>query len=157
MGKTLVRNLVAAGLVLVMIGPGLAADPAESPAPLAPRQVVAAQLDALRHNDQPGKDAGLRVAWAFAHPLNKLFTGPFPHFARIMKTPHYRPLINHRSHEITLYEATDVRTTFAVVVTDEKGDVLGYQWVVERVSDGPEKGAWRTTTVSPPVDLGNAI
>ena len=44
---------------------------------LTPYDVVKIQLNALKKNNQPKKNSGIRQTWAFAHPDNKKFTGPY--------------------------------------------------------------------------------
>jgi hypothetical protein len=46
---------------------------------------------------------------------------------------------------------------FAVTVTTSTGDVIGYRWSVAKVMGGEHAGAWMTTSVSPPVPVGQAI
>ena len=128
-----------------------APDPALSPA-----EVVAIQLDALQANEAE-TDAGIAQTWAFAHPDNKRMTGPLPRFAQMIKGPQYRMLLNHRSHAITEVSRTDEEAVFAVTVTTPTGDVVGYRWSVAKVMGGEHAGAWMTTSVSPPVPVGQAI
>ena len=129
----------------------LAPDPALSPA-----EVVAIQLDALQAN-QAGTDAGIAQTFAFAHPDNKRMTGPLPRFARMIKGPQYRMLLNHRSHDIREVARTDKNAVFAVMVTTRTGEVVSYQWSVAKVTGGEHAGAWMTVSVSPPVAVGQAI
>ena len=54
--------------------------PTEPSAELAPEEVVAAQLHALRQNDPANRDAGIRIAFRFASPGNRQVTGPIERF-----------------------------------------------------------------------------
>ena len=66
-------------------------------------------------------------------------------------------LLNHRSHEMWQVSRTDDEVVFAVTVTSPTGDVVGYRWIVAKVTSGEHAGAWMTTSVSPPVPVGQAI
>ena len=43
---------------------------------IKPKKVVKIQLDGLKKNDIKYKDQGIEQTWEFAHPTNKIFTGP---------------------------------------------------------------------------------
>ena len=123
---------------------------------LSPAEVVVIQLDALQGNESE-TDAGIAQTWAFAHPDNKRMTGPLPRFAQMIKGPQYRMLLNHRAHEMREVSRTNDEAVFAVSVTTPTGDVVGYRWIVAKVTSGEHAGAWMTTSVSPPVPVGQAI
>jgi hypothetical protein len=129
----------------------LAPDPALSPA-----EVVVIQLEALQANEDES-DAGIAQTFAFAHPDNQRLTGPLARFAQMIKGPQYRMLLNHRAHEVREVSRTDEEAVFAVTITTETGDFVGYQWTVAKVSGGEHDGAWMTIAVSPPVPVGQAI
>lgn len=142
--------------LLALCGHAWAADlPAPDPA-LSPAEVVAIQLNALQTNET-GTDAGIALTWAFAHPDNKRMTGPLPRFVQMIKSPHYRMLLNHQSHEVTEVSRTDDEAVFAVTVTSRTGEVVGYRWSVAKVTGGEHAGAWMTIAVSPPAPVGQAI
>jgi hypothetical protein len=84
-------------------------------------------------------------------------TGPLARFAQMIKGPLYQILLGHRSHEIKELSATDEQAVFAVIVTSQTGEVVGYRWTVAKVADGENAGAWMTTSVSPPQPIGEAI
>ena len=137
--------------------PSWAADLLRPDPALSPAEVVAIQLDALQTNDTPEADAGIAQTWAFAHPDNKRVTGPLPRFAQMIKGPLYQILLGHRAHEIKEVSATDDQIVFAVTVTSQTGAVVGYRWSVAKVAGGEHAGAWMTTSVSPPLPIGEAI
>ena len=149
-------SLIAVAL-LAMTARSWAADVLMPHPALSPEEVVTIQLTALQANDIPETDAGIAQTWAFAHPDNKRMTGPLPRFAQMIKGPQYRMLLDHRSHEVREVSRTDNQAVFAVTVTSETGDVVGYQWSVAKVADGDNAGAWMTIAVSPPVAVGEAI
>ena len=151
------RSRLLAAALLVVSAPSWAADVLVPDPALSPAEVVAIQLTALQANDAPETDAGIAQTWAFAHPDNKRVTGPLSRFAQMIKGPQYRMLLNHRSHEVEEVARTDDQAEFAVTVTAESGEAFGYGWIVRKVADGENAGAWMTVAVSPPVKLGEAI
>ena len=118
---------------------------------LGPAEVVEIQLAALQANDRPVPGTGIAQTWIFAHPGNKRVTGPLPRFARMMETPAYRLLLNHRSHTVRpVGEPSDGMANFMVRVVRPNGDAWEYAWRVERVEGGDLDGCWMTTAVSSP-------
>lgn len=150
------RTTALALVLLAMAVPSWAADLLAPDPALSPAEVVDIQLSALQANDT-ATDAGIAQTWAFAHPDNKRVTGPLPRFAQMIKSPQYRMLLNHRSHEIREVSRTDNQVVFAVTVTSRTGEVVGYRWSVAKVAGGEAAGAWMTVAVSPPVPVGQAI
>jgi len=124
---------------------------------LSPERVVEIQLDALQHNDDPHKDAGIARAWAFAHPLNKIVTGPLQRFASMIKSPGYRMLVDHRAHSIRRVVVMEETALFAVAVVPASGPLVFYQWKLEKVQDGALAGDWLTVAVSPPIRREDSI
>ena len=47
---------------------------------LEPLDVLMIQLNSLKNNNNPYKDAGIEQTWEFAHPINKVATGPIERF-----------------------------------------------------------------------------
>lgn len=150
------RSTALALTLLLLAAAASAADPPAPDPALSPAEVVAIQLDALQANETE-TDAGIALTWAFAHPDNKRMTGPLPRFAQMIKGPLYRLLLNHRAHEIKEVARTSDEVVFAVTVTTQDGEVVGYRWSVAKVTGGEHAGAWMTVSVSPPVPVGQAI
>ena len=151
------RSSLVAVALLLMAAVSWAADLLRPDPALSPAEVVSIQLSALQTNDTPETDAGIAQTWAFAHPDNKRVTGPLPRFAQMIKGPLYRILLGHRSHEIKEVSGTGDQVVFAVTVTSQTGEVVGYRWTVAKVTEGENAGAWMTTSVSPPLPIGEAI
>jgi hypothetical protein len=153
----IVRSSLVTVALLIIGAPSWAADLRRPSPALSPEDAVAIQLNALQTNDTPETDAGIAQTWAFAHPDNKRVTGPLPRFAQMIRGPLYRILLGHSSHEIKEVSATDDQVDFAVTVTSHTGKVVGYRWTVAKVAAGENAGAWMTTSVSPPLPIGEAI
>ena len=51
---------------------------------LEPFDVLMIQLNSLKNNNNPYKDAGIEQTWEFAHPANKAITGPLENFKQMI-------------------------------------------------------------------------
>ncbi|MCB1019731.1 MAG: DUF4864 domain-containing protein [Bryobacterales bacterium] len=121
---------------------------ASEPAPeLTPRQVVEAQLAALRANDEPTPDAGIRTAFRFASPENRRTTGPIDHFIAMVKNPVYAPLLNHRAAHLSETTEKDELARIKVTVLPEHGEEAAFVWILARVRAEGCDGCWMTSTV----------
>ena len=149
--------LIACVLWFTLSGSTSAVTNVASNAALEPREVVAIQLEALQQNDRPVADAGIARVWDYAHPANKAVTGPIERFARMIKSGGYRVLINHLGHEIEPVSRTDNQAVFSVTVSNQRNDVSGFKWVVNKVRSGEDAGRWMTISVSPAKLLGKGI
>jgi len=145
-------------ILLLSIASHVAATGLIGPDPkLTPEEVVAIQLEALQHNDDPTPNAGIAQTYALAHPDNKRVTGPLPRFEMMIRSPAFRPLLGHSTHKIERVAGNGMIVRFRIVVETPNGDAVKYLWEVSRVREGPDEGAWLTTNVSAPVDAGQAL
>jgi hypothetical protein len=127
-----------------------------SPHPnIQPKNVIKIQLQSLQTNNVPRPDAGILQTWAFAHPTNRLATGPIERFSLMMKSQNYRHILNHRNHKIERVFKTNGRSQFAVTITTEDNKRMTFKWELEKVQKGVFSGSWMTTSVSPPLLLGD--
>ena len=117
---------------------------------IAPAEVIAIQLNGLKHNDSPETDAGIRQTWEFAHPRNRAMTGPLKRFTTMLKGPGYDVMLNHASHEIVPANSGEGWRQFDVFMETEDGEVMQFAWIVEKVTDGRYKNCWMTVAVSAP-------
>ena len=67
---------------------------------LKPIDVLIIQLNSLKNNNSPYKDAGIEQVWEFAHPNNKAITGPLNKFKQMIYSQSYNLLISHENSEI---------------------------------------------------------
>ncbi len=151
-GKRAFQTLVCAMMVLMAVWTrqALANDLVVPDPAIAPVEVVAIQLKALQFNDNPTPDFGILQTWNFAHPSNRAVTGPLPRFAAMIKGPAFSPLINHNSHEISPSADQPGLKRFDVLMETALGQVLYFQWSVEKVTSGEYENCWMTVGVSMP-------
>ena len=125
---------------------------------IMPNEVIKIQLVGLMNNDKSFKDSGIEQTWNFAHPENKKYTGPLPHFKMMIKGKSYQMLLNHISHTITEVGSSDKWAQFEVIILDKEKIYHKFNWQVEKYTDeGPLKDCWLTTMVSSPIALGSSI
>lgn len=131
---------------------------------IAPGEVVAIQLMGLKNNDLVETDFGIRQAWNFAHPKNRMITGPFPKFSMMIKGLDYALLLNHKSHEISKGPGVSEGQTgdgemwrqYDVLMETATGKILYFSWVVQKVSSGQFQDCWMTVAVSSPRQAGQS-
>src|SRR4051812_44003256 len=70
----------------------LAAQPRPNPS-LAPDDVIRAVVEALQNRDAPSPNAGIFTVYQFASPANRVNTGPYGNFLRLVKAPRFEPLL----------------------------------------------------------------
>jgi|TARA_B100000780_G_C20969857_1_gene387225 hypothetical protein len=129
-------------------------EPAEN---LTAYDVVKIQLTALKNNNKPSKNAGIKQTWVFAHPENKKFTGPYERFEKMLLGNQYSFLLNHESHKIKLIMNSKKKYIYNVELISTDKKMYFYEWHLEINSTDQCNNCWFTTIVSPPTDKGNTI
>ena len=125
---------------------------------LKPIDVLMIQLNSLKNNDSPYKDAGIEQTWEFAHPINKASTGPLEKFKRMIYSENYKILIRHTNAETIILKETSEKFVFKVNVLSKDKKKYYYIWKIEKVKrEGKLKNCWMTTGVSDPIYLGEVI
>ena len=87
---------------------------------IIPKKVFKIQLDWPKKNDSGYKDQGIEQTWEFAHPTNKIFTGPLDRFKEMIKGESYKMLLNHKDHKINQVFADENKVIFDVIVMDNE-------------------------------------
>ena len=128
--------------------------PAEN---LTAYDVVKIQLTALKNNNKPNKNAGIKQTWVFAHPENKKITGPYERFEKMLLGNQYSFLLNHESHKIKLIMNSKNLYIYNVELISSDKKMYFYEWHLEINSTDQCNNCWFTTIVSPPTDKGNTI
>ena len=117
---------------------------------IKPIEVVEVQLFALQSNDE-NNDLGILQTWEFAHPRNKMATGPLPKFTSMIRTPAYSILLNNLKFETKEIFNDGKNASVAVRIEARNNKAYTYLWMLEKVdAEGSLKGSWMTTGVSGP-------
>ena len=125
---------------------------------LKPFEVVLIQLNSLKNNNTPYKDAGIEQAWEFAHPINKVSTGPLKRFKKMIYSDSYKILISHENNKSIILKEAPNKLIYKVYVLSKDKKKYYYIWQIEKVIlEGKFKNCWMTTGVSDPIFLGKTI
>ena len=125
---------------------------------LKPLDVLLIQLNSLKNNNTPYSDAGIEQTWEFAHPNNKIITGPLERFKQMIYSESYEVLISHKNSEIIILKETENLSIYKVIILSKDKKKYYYIWNVEKVLfDKNFKDCWMTTIVSNPIYLGDTI
>ena len=119
--------------------------------------VVKIQLTALKNNNKPSKNAGIKQTWIFAHPENKKFTGPYERFESMLLGNQYNFLLNHDSHKIKLIMNSKDTYVYNIELISKEKKMYFYKWHLEKSTTDACSNCWFTTIVSPPTNMGNTI
>ena len=125
---------------------------------LKPFDVLTIQLNSLKNNNDPYKDAGIEQTWEFAHTFNKAFTGPLKKFKKMIYSDSYKILISHKNSETKILKESQNKLVYKVYVLSKDKKKYYYIWQIEKVKqNGKFKDCWMTTAVSEPIYLGEII
>jgi len=126
---------------------GVTGSPAvTAPTPrLSPQQVVAIQLQALRHSASPGK--GIEVCYRFASPANKASTGPLPRFTEMIETGAYSLMLNYRQAAYETMEVLGAAARQRVTLYGD-GQATVFTFYLSRQEDAACPNCWMTEAVT---------
>ena len=125
---------------------------------LKPFEVLMIQLNSLKNNNNPYKDAGIEQTWEFAHPFNKATTGPLKRFKQMIYSDSYKILNSHKNTKTIILKEDQNKLVYKVYVLSKDKKKYYYIWQIEKVKkDGKLKDCWMTTAVSEPIYLGKII
>ena len=125
---------------------------------LKPIDVLTIQLNSLKNNNIPYKDARIEQTWEFAHPNNKKATGPLEKFKKMIYSENYQLLIGHENYEIIVLNESKNIFVYKVYILSKDKKKYYYIWQIEKVvEDGNLKDCWMTTGVSNSEFLGDII
>ena len=119
--------------------------------------VIKIQLNALKENNKPNKNSGIKQTWMFAHPENKKITGPYERFQNMLLGDQYNVLLNHESHKIKLTMNSKDKYIYNVELISIDKKMYLYEWHLEKSTIENCNSCWFTTIVSPPIKKGNII
>ncbi|HEV2201710.1 MAG TPA: DUF4864 domain-containing protein [Bryobacteraceae bacterium] len=115
---------------------------------MAPGEVVAAVVDALRHNNSPHPNAGVLTVYHFASPANRRVTGPYGHFFRLVKSPAYQLLFHAAAVEFGEIHMQGDRASQDVATRASGGESATFRFDLSRQPDGPCAGCWMVDGVT---------
>ena len=122
-----------------------------------PEDVVKIQLSSLMNNNDPYLNAGIEQTWEFAHPSNRVFTGPIQRFTQMMYAPSYAVMLDHKKHDILEVKIDKYIAYFFIELTSNDGKMFGFKWTLEKVEEeGVFKDCWMTIAVSTPMPLSTS-
>ena len=125
---------------------------------LKPFDVLMIQLNSLKNNNKPYKDAGIDQTWEFAHPNNRVFTGPLEKFKQMIYSDNYKILISHENNKTIILKETTNKFVYKVYILSKDKKKYYYIWQIEKVKkEGSLKDCWMTTGVSDPIYIGEVI
>ena len=125
---------------------------------LEPFDVLMIQLNSLKNNNNPYKDAGIEQTWEFAHPINKASTGPLERFKQMIYTDSYKILISHKNSKTLILKEAPNKLIYKVYVLSKDKQQYYYIWQIEKVNqEGKFKNCWMTTGVSDPIFVAEII
>lgn len=144
------QTLVSLAGLLLMMNATLALSAVEvAPRPaLTPKQVVQAQLDALKAVDQPIKDAGFATVFRFASPENREQTGPLPRFAKMIRDG-FGEMLNHKSSRLLTPVQQQDQLLQPVEVVSLAGRTYRYVFLLRRIDSANCIACWMTDGVIP--------
>jgi len=150
--RALTQTLSSLALLLLFTAPAWGQTVLKPSPDMTPERVVIIQLQALQSNDEPEADSGIRQVWEFAHPNNRVVTGPLPRFASMIRSAGYAVLLNHVSHKVTQVSVDGDTAFFAVELIGQDGRGYGFRWMLTTAEVEGEK-VWMTIGVSPSEDM----
>ena len=112
-----------------------------------PREVVIAQLKALKNNDVPYLNAGIEVVYRFASPYQRAENGPLSNFRSKFNNLAFRPLINCDSYYVEKHFANSKKAEYFVFVTDENGEEQIFLFRLSKQNNTPYENIWMTDEV----------
>ena len=115
-------------------------------ASLSASDVVKAQLSAFQNNDAPTPDAGIAIAFTYASPGNRQFTGPLSNFTAMLRQG-YPELLNHRSHRLVKERLEAHQATIAVIIESRSREVFNYVFHLSLQYGEECRGCWMTDSV----------
>lgn len=114
---------------------------------LTPEQVLKIQLAALKMNDVPADNNGVRTAHRFCTAESRAILGTPEQFTLLFRDPMYSPLLNFQSLRFDGVYRKGSRACIQFTVTCGKGSEAHYIAHLVIEEDGPDKGCWMTDSI----------
>lgn len=113
----------------------------------SPAEVVSLQMNALKNNDTPYKDAGIELTFRFASPENKKSTGPIERFKLLFDNEDYAPMLNHSSMKIGPINYSEDSANVPIFILSKEGKKVLYIFQLDKQAEKPYKNCWMTSGV----------
>jgi len=123
-------------------------NPTEPAPELSPSEVISIQLEALKNNDMPTPDSGIRTTFSFASPANRQFTGPIDRFIALVKNPLYASMLNYQAAELGPLNINEDQAYQLIKLVDRAGQIVIYSFALSRQHDNEYEGCWMTDGVT---------
>jgi hypothetical protein len=118
---------------------------------LSPRDVVALQVAALADCQEDPK--ALRQCFLHASPANREVTGPLPHFAEMLRSSTFLPLITSQQAIVGAATTQGEQAQVLVTLRDDAGEIRLYRFYLSRQTAPPYTDCWMTDGVA---EVGDA-
>ena len=116
---------------------------------LSPLDVVQIIMNALKKNDEPSKNHGIRVTFNFASPANKKVTGPVKRFVNMVSGPVYGKMVDHLGAVYEKIKVKGDRASIDVIIKVGSGRFVGFRFLLTKQRDNEFNGTWMTDSVIP--------
>ena len=138
----------------------LGAQPRPNPS-LAPGEVIRTVVEALQNRNSPSPNAGIFTVYQFASPANRVNTGPYGNFLRLVKFAGFDSLFSGRADSFGPLAVAGDRAQQKVRFRVAGGGAVWFRFAVSRQSSeqtrGRCAGCWMVDGVAPvPVDRGES-
>jgi hypothetical protein len=112
---------------------------------LEPQEVVRIQMAALGANDS--EDTGIALAFRFASPQNRRYTGDVDKFASIVRGKGYAPMLENIDFTVGPVERRGQLAVVAVRADRMNDHPAGFLFILSRQDGGRYDGCWMTDSV----------
>ncbi len=130
----------------------LTAQPRPNPG-LAPGDVIRTVVEALQNGNSPSPNAGIFTVYQFASPANRVITGPYGNFLRLVKLPPFVDLFSSHADNYGPLAVAGNRAQQKVRFRVEGGRVVWFLFAVSRQTSeqtrGRCAGCWMVDGVAP--------
>ena len=114
---------------------------------LTPEKVINAQLEALRNNDVPYRDAGVSANYDFLSPESKKVIGSVERYKALFEDSLYSPLLNYKTARLGEIKLDHDTAKQIVFITSWDNRIVGYEFLLSRQKKGQYAGCWMTDKI----------
>eukprot|EP01129_Flabellula_baltica_P005132 TRINITY_DN1831_c0_g1_i1.p1 TRINITY_DN1831_c0_g1~~TRINITY_DN1831_c0_g1_i1.p1 ORF type:complete len:129 (-),score=2.71 TRINITY_DN1831_c0_g1_i1:4-390(-) len=111
---------------------------------IGPDRVIETQLLCFQHCDTPTPNHGIELAYRFASPENRAWTGPIQRFICMIRNPLYECLVN---FDRSRFEPVSEGGSRWKITIEKEGVGSVFIWELSRQEGGVYAGCWMTDSV----------